>query len=261
MRFYKFIIFFLLVFFVGSTDVFSCACSGKTSVQVAACTSSDYGNSTCTTSADQYSMTVTSGEFYNSSTGAKWVLKSSSATYDIATQNFDYIPQITTIQPGTYNQFRGYADNVFTVKGGFTTTDSKACVTAGTMDATYGDFRAAAIRTAGNKTSGTLTTKNFGASTWHYTDANSNLVELIDSSGNRISDDDDADRIRVTYTLPSALTIEETDKINVKMFLKPTTSIRATYATSDGAGKYNCTSIGMRGPIFTMTVTQTKMGQ
>lgn len=251
----------MLLFFVGSTDVFSCACSGKTSVQVAACTSSDYGNSTCTTSADQYSMTVTSGEFYNSSTGAKWVLKSSNATYDIATQNFDYIPQITTIQPGTYNQFRGYADNVFTVKGGFTTTDSKACVTYGTMDSTYLDFRDSGIRTAGNKASGTLTVKNFGSGIWHYTDANSNLVELIDTSGNRVSNDNNADRIRVTYTLPSQLTVEETDKINVKMFLKPTTAIRITYATADGAGKYNCTAIGMRGPIFTMTVTQTKMGQ
>lgn len=259
MKLYKYLIIIFGLFILSPMDSYSCACSGKASTDVFACTSSDYGNATCYTGADKYSMTVTSGEFYNSSTGATWVLKSQNATYDIASQNFDYVPAINNVKEGTYNQFRGYSDNVFTVKGGFTTTDSKACVTAGSQDASYGDFRAAAIRTASNKTDVTITTKNFGSGVWHYTDANGNLVELIDTSGNRITNDNNADRIRVTYTLPSTLNLKKSDKIAVKMFLKPTTSIRVTYATTDGAGKYNCTAIGMRGPIFTMTVTQTPM--
>ena len=169
------------------------------------------------------------------------------------------MPNIKKVKKGTYDKFRGYADNVFVVKGGFTTTDSKTCVTSGTQDSTYGDFRAAAIRTAGNKANVTITNKNFGSSTYHYTDANGNLIELIDTSGNRITSDNDADRIRVTYSLPTSMTLKETDSIDIKMLMKSTTSIRATYATSDGAGKYNCTAIGMRAPIFTMTVTQTPM--
>ena len=84
-------------------------------------------------------------------------------------------------------------------------------------------------------------------------------VELIDSSGNRSTSDSATDRIRVVYNLPSKLTLVESDKIQVKTFLKPTTAIRATFATSDGAGKYNCTAVGMRAPIFTMTVTRTPM--
>ena len=174
-------------------------------------------------------------------------------------QNHKSKINIKKVKKGTYDKFRGYADNVFVVKGGFTTTDSKTCVTSGTQDSTYGDFRAAAIRTAGNKANVTITNKNFGSSTYHYTDANGNLIELIDTSGNRITSDNDADRIRVTYSLPTSMTLKETDSIDIKMLMKSTTSIRATYATSDGAGKYNCTAIGMRAPIFTMTVTQTPM--
>ena len=165
-------------------------------------------------------MTVTSGEFYNSTTGATWVLKSQNATYDITSQNFDYMPNIKKVKKGTYDKFRGYADNVFVVKGGFTTTDSKTCVTSGTQDSTYGDFRAAAIRTAGNKANVTITNKNFGSSTYHYTDANGNLIELIDTSGNRITSDNDADRIRVTYSLPTSMTLKETDSIDIKMLMK-----------------------------------------
>ena len=104
-----------------------------------------------------------------------------------------------------------------------------------------------------------LTTKNFGSSTYATTDPSGNLVELIDSSGNRSVSDNASDRIRVVYTLPSKLTLVETDKIEVKMYLKPTTAIRTTFATSDGAGKYNCTAVGIRAPIFTMSVTRTPM--
>ena len=259
MRIYKYLIIFLFLFLIPPNNALSCACSGKTSVQVAACTNSEYGNSTCTTSASVYKMTVTSGEFYNSTTGERWELKSGNATYDIASQKFDYVPAVTNVKPGTYDQFRGYADNVFTVKGYFTTTDSKSCVTYGDMDSTYGDFRDSGIGTLGNLTEGTLTTKNFGSSTYATTDPNGNLVELIDSSGNRSTSDSATDRIRVVYNLPSKLTLVESDKIQVKMFLTPRTAIRATFATSDGAGKYNCTAVGMRAPIFTMTVTRTPM--
>ena len=68
MRFYSYIviIFAFLVFIPYNS--FSCACSGKSSSTIYECTSSDYGNSTCYTAADVYQMTVTSGEFYNSST-------------------------------------------------------------------------------------------------------------------------------------------------------------------------------------------------
>ena len=259
MKSYKYLLIIFSLFLLTTIDSYSCACAGKASTDVYSCTSSDYGNATCYTSADVYQMTVTSGEFYNSTTGATWVLKSQNATYDITSQNFDYMPNIKKVKKGTYDKFRGYADNVFVVKGGFTTTDSKTCVTSGTQDSTYGDFRAAAIRTAGNKANVTITNKNFGSSTYHYTDANGNLIELIDTSGNRITSDNNADRIRVTYSLPTSMTLKETDSIDIKMLMKSTTSIRATYATSDGAGKYNCTSIGMRAPIFTMTVTQTPM--
>ena len=259
MRFYSYIviIFAFLVFIPYNS--FSCACSGKSSSTIYACTSSDYGNSTCYTAADVYQMTVTSGEFYNSTTGLTWVLKAQNATYDIASQKFDYMPQITTIKEGTYDQFRGYANNVFVAKGGFTTTDSKACVTYGSQDSTYGDFRDSGVGTAGNKANVTVTTKNFGSSTYHKTDANSNLIELVDTSGNRIGSDGDADRIRVVYTLPTSLTLEKTDRITVKMFLTPSSAIRHVYSTSDGSGAYNCTATGIRSPVFKMTVTQTKM--
>ncbi len=259
MRIYKYLIIFLSLFLIPVNSAFSCACSGKTSVQVQACESSEYGNSTCYTSASVYKMTVTSGEFYNSTTGARWELKSGNATYDIASQKFDYVPQVTNVKPGTYDQFRGYADNVFTVKGYFTTTDDKTCVTYGDQDETYGDFRDSGIGTLGNLTEATITTKNFGSSTYSTTDPNGNLVELIDSSGNRSTSDNASDRIRVVYNLPSSMTLTETDKIEVKMYLKPTTSIRTTFATADGSGKYNCTAVGMRAPQFTMTVTKTAM--
>ena len=257
MKLYKYIIIIFTITLLSPFDSYSCACAGKASTDIYSCTSSDYGNRSCYTSADVYQMTVTSGEFYNSTTGATWVLKKQNATYDITSQNFDYMPNIKKVKKGTYDKFRGYASNVFVIKGGFTTSDSKSCVTAGTQDSTYGDLRTSSIRTSGNKANVTLTTKNFGASTYHYTDANGNLIELIDSSGSRISSDSDADRIRVTYSLGTFMKIDETDNIAIKMLMKSTTSIRATYATSDGAGKYNCTSVGMRAPIFTMTVTQT----
>lgn len=253
----KYILIIFTFFILSTIESFSCACSGKASTDVYSCTSSEYGNATCYTSADVYQMTVTSGEFYNSTTGATWELKKQDATYDISSQNFDYMPSIKKVKKGTYDKFRGYADNVFVIKGGFTTTDSKTCVTAGTQDSTYGDFRSSDIRTASNKANVTKTVKNFGSSTYNYTDANGNLVEIVDTSGNRISSDSDADRIRVTYSLPSTMILKETDTIDVKMLMKSTTAITTTFATSDGAGKYNCTTVGMRGPIFTMTVTQT----
>ena len=33
------------------------------------------------------------------------------------------MPNIKKVKKGTYDKFRGYADNVFVVKGGFTTTE------------------------------------------------------------------------------------------------------------------------------------------
>ena len=136
MKSYKYLLIIFSLFFLTTIDSYSCACAGKASTDVYSCTSSDYGNATCYTSADVYQMTVTSGEFYNSTTGATWVLKSQNATYDITSQNFDYMPNIKKVKKGTYDKFRGYADNVFVVKGGFTTTDSKTCVTSGTQDTT-----------------------------------------------------------------------------------------------------------------------------
>ncbi len=255
MRSYNYIFILFFIFF-GTTNAFSTACSGLTSVQIQALTSTVIGNSKCTTAADLYKMTVTAGEFYNSKSAERFEIKKANATYDIASEKFDYIPQITNIQPGTYDQFRGYADNVFVIKGGFTTTDSKPCVTYGTMDATYLDFRDSGIKTAANKTSVTVTMTNFGAGIWHYTDGNSNLIEFVDSSNNRATSNGTADRIRVTYTLPTVLTLEKTDKVKIKMYMGVSSSITHEYATSDGSGAYNCSSVGMHSPLFTMTVTK-----
>lgn len=258
MRSYSYIFILFFIFF-GTTNAFSTACSGLSSVQIQALTSSVIGNSKCTTAADVFKMTVTAGEFYNSKSAARFEIKKVNATYDIATQKFDYVPQITNIQPGTYDQFRGYADNVFVIKGGFTTTDSKPCVTYGAMDATYLDFRDSGIRTAANKTSVTLTMNNFGPGIWHYTDGNSNLIEFVDSSDNRATSNGVVDRIRVTYTLPTVLTLEKTDKVKIKMYMAVSSSVTHQYATSDGSGAYNCTAAGMHSPLFKMTVTKESM--
>ena len=100
MKLYRYLLIIFSIFICSAINSYSCACAGKASTDVFACTSSDYGNRTCYTGADKYSMTVTSGEFYNSSTGATWVLKSQNATYDIASQNFDYVPAINNVKEG-----------------------------------------------------------------------------------------------------------------------------------------------------------------
>ena len=225
---------------------------------------------TCTTDAEVMKVTLLKGEFYNSSTGATWVLKSGSMAGDIGGgSSINYLPVLkrSANKPGTYDQFRGYMDEVITIKGGITTAGSPSlsCVTAGATtnvfgmaDTSCGDGTCITDSSDKAEVDITLNDMNPGGGSGNFLyDAAAYDVELLQSDGStRATASGNVDQMRAIITLASPITITEKSKVSIDMFFKGTNALAVEWDSSAAAN--GCSNISSVAPVFSISVTVTE---
>jgi hypothetical protein len=223
----------------------------------------------CTTDADVMRVTLLKAEFYNSTTGATWVLKEAAMSGDIGGKaSINYLPTIKKSQnkPGTYTHFRGYMDEVITLKGGFSTADATPlhCVTAGATvnvfgmaDVSCGDGTCITDLTDKAEVNITMNDMAPGQASGHYLyDATAYDVELLQSDGStRATASGNVDQMRAIVTLASPIVITKNSKVSVEMLMKGTNALAIVWSSSSAAA--GCTSISNVAPVFTITTTVT----
>jgi hypothetical protein len=223
----------------------------------------------CTTDADVMRVTLLKAEFYNSTTGATWVLKEAAMSGDIGGKaSINYLPTIkkSLNKPGTYTHFRGYMDEVITIKGGFSTADATPlhCVTAGATvnvfgmaDVSCGDGTCITDLTDKAEVNITMNDMAPGEASGHYLyDATAYDVELLKSDGStRATASGNVDQMRAIVTLASPIVITKNSKVSVEMLMKGTNALAIVWSSSSAAA--GCTSISNVAPVFTITTTVT----
>ncbi len=225
---------------------------------------------TCTADAEIMKVTLLKGEFYNSTTGATWVLKTGAMSGDIGGgSSINYLPTIKKSQnkPGTYTHFRGYMDEVITIKGGFSTADSTPlhCVTAGATvnvfgmaDVSCGDGTCITDLNDKAEVNITMNDMNPGGGSGNYLyDATAYDVELLQSDGStRATASGNVDQMRAIITLASPIVITKNSKVSVEMFFKGTNALAIEWSASSAAA--GCTNISNVAPVFTIKTTITE---
>lgn len=228
------------------------------------------GDRTCTTDAEVMKVTLLKGEFYNSTTGATWVLKEGAVSGDIGgSASINYLPTIKKSQnkPGTYTHFRGYMDEVITIKGGFSTADSTPlhCVTAGATvnvfgmaDVSCGDGTCITDLNDKAEVNITMNDMNPGGGSGNYLyDATAYDVELLQSDGStRATASGNVDQMRAIITLASPIVITKNSKVSVEMFFKGTNALAIEWSASSAAA--GCSNISNVAPVFTIKTTITE---